>query len=65
MAREIIKKLQRDDVNYYEWSGVSTESKPLYGCTGSKFEEVDTGDVYAFDETTGEWNLFCKLGGDE
>lgn len=61
--RIIVKRLQDDDVNYYEWAGTSLMSKPTIGCTGSKFEEVDTGDVYAFNEVTGEWGLLCELGG--
>ena len=37
--------------------GKSTDSKPLTGIvTGSKFTEVDTGDVYLFDESgDGTW----------
>jgi hypothetical protein len=32
--------------------------------TGSLFLEVDTGDVYAFDETdTGSWGKVASLGG--
>lgn len=60
--RIIVKRLQDDDINYYEWAGTSLMDKPTIGCTGSKYEEVDTGDVYIYDESDG-WNLYCQLGG--
>ena len=31
--------------------------------TGSLFLEVDTGDVYAYDEDGSEWNKIAALGG--
>ena len=42
---------------YVEIFGLSTDSKPVAGIvTGSKFTEVNTGDVYLFDETgDGTW----------
>lgn len=56
MVREIIKKMQNDDVNYYEFAGLSTDAKPTHNIgTGSLFLEVDTGEWYAFDETSGDW----------
>lgn len=61
MIRVLEKKLQNDDVNYYEFAGLSTDTKPETNvCTGSVFIEVDTGDVYLFDESEPEWN---KVGG--
>lgn len=64
MVREIVKKLQNDDVNYYEFSGLSTDDKPEHNIgTGSLFLEVDTGDVYSYDEEGGEWNQIASLGG--
>lgn len=50
---------------YLELAGLSTEDKPTSNVmTGSLFLEVDTGDVYAFDETDdGEWYKICALGG--
>ena len=65
-VRQIVMILQPDDVNYYEWAGLSTDSKPLKGCTGSLFLEVDKGDVYAFDEEAAagsEWTKIAALGG--
>lgn len=61
MIRILEKKLQNDDVNYYEFAGSSKDTKPEANvCTGSVFIEVDTGDVYLFDEAETEWN---KVGG--
>ena len=41
---------------YAEWYGTHDETKPTKGvATGSKFTEVDTGDVYRFDEISGTW----------
>ena len=56
MVRELVKELQPDDINYYEWAGLSTDSKPTYGCTGSLFIEVDNGGkAYMFDEVEPKW----------
>ena len=65
MVREIVKKLQNDDVNYYEFAGISTDTKPKKGvCTGSLFLEVNTGDVYAYNEaSSGTWTKIASLGG--
>ena len=47
--------------HYIEAAGLSTDAKPTVGLvTGSLFLEVDTGKVYAFDETTDTWN---EIGG--
>ena len=65
MVREISKKLQNDDVNIYEFAGLSTDSKPKDNVgTGSLFLEVNTGDIYAYDESsTGTWTKIAELGG--
>lgn len=49
----------------YRYSGLSTDTKPTGGdiVTGSLFHEVDTGDVYAYDESSETWMLNCSLGG--
>ena len=53
------------DRNYREFAGLSTDAKPTVGLiTGSLFLEVDTGDVYAWDEEGSEWHKVCALGGD-
>lgn len=41
--------------NYAEFAGNSDEDKPTGVGAGSIFVETDTGDVYFFDEYTGEW----------
>lgn len=59
--RVIERKWMESGKDYVEMAGTSTESKPTEGLvTGSLFLEVDTGVVYAFDETTETWN---QIGG--
>lgn len=57
MVRTIIKRPFTVDKVYAEFFGLSRDDKPTAGIvTGSKFTEVDTGDVYLFDETSsGTW----------
>ena len=57
MVRTISERLITKDKKYAELFGLSTEDKPTKGLiTGSKFTEVNTGDVYLFDETSnGTW----------
>lgn len=51
-------------VSYIEAAGLSTDTKPEDKiATGSLFLEVDTGDVYAFDEDGGTWGQIAALGG--
>lgn len=54
----ILKEINFDgEKKYIEAAGLSTDTKPTVDLiTGSRFTEVDTGDVYAFDETGGTWN---------
>jgi hypothetical protein len=54
-----------DDLyKYVELSCLSSDTKPTANiCTGSLALEVDTGDVYAFDEVGGEWDKIAALGG--
>ena len=61
MIRKMVDRFFDEDVKYSEMFGLSTDDKPLTGLiTGSKFTEVDTGDIYLFDEvgdgTTGAWH---------
>lgn len=54
-----------DAVAKKEFSGLSDDDKPTDGvATGSLFFEVNTGDVYAYDED-GEkwWKVASLLGG--
>lgn len=42
----------------YEFAGLSTDEKPTEGqINASTFYEIDTGDVYAFDEDSKAWFL--------
>ena len=42
---------------YIEYAGLSTDTKPTddFIATGSSFLEVNTCDVYFFDEASSEW----------
>ena len=45
-----------DGKAYIEAAGASLETKPTQDIvTGSRFDEVDTGKVYRFDEISGTW----------
>lgn len=54
-----------DGKTYYEFSGKHIDTKPTGSdiSTGSTFFEVDTGDVYAYEEESATWLKFCALGG--
>ena len=50
--------------HYYEMAGLSTDTKPVEGVAmGSKAIEVDTGDLYLFNEAEGEWTKQFSLQG--
>ena len=51
-VRQLISK-------YY---GLSTDEKPINVQNGCEFKEIDTGDVYMFDEEHVGW--LCFSGGD-
>lgn len=57
MIRTIVETAFVPGKKYVEMFGKSTDTKPVTGIvTGSKFTEVNTGDVYLFDETgNGTW----------
>ena len=66
------KPVTQDGKWYIECAGPSTATKPgddYLGkgiVSGSFALETDTGDVYTFqegDNTSGEWNKVCALGG--
>ena len=69
MIRELkIRQISFDDtpVFYKELAGLAADTKPVAAlATGSTFLEVDTGDVYAFDEAASEWHKICTLCGDD
>ena len=49
----------------FEYAGLSTDVKPVSEdiCTGSTFLEVDTGDVYFFNEEGASGQEWVKVGG--
>lgn len=54
MVRILVERLYVGDMKYVEAAGLNKDDKPTANLiTGSKFTEVDTGDVYLFDETEG------------
>ena len=64
MVRITEQRIISDNANYVELSCLSTDTKPTANiCTGILALEVDTGDVYAFDEVSGEWAQIAALGG--
>ena len=58
MIREFVNQVFIGDYSYREYFGLSGDTKPTTAkiITGSKFTEVDTGDVYLFDEVGKEWH---------
>ena len=61
MVRILNARIVDGQTNYIECACLSTDTKPTANiCTGSLALEADTGDVYAFDEVSGDWN---KVGG--
>jgi hypothetical protein len=65
MVRILKDQVFQDEKHYIEAAGISTDSKPTSGIvTGSLMLEVDTGDVYAFQEgDSPAWNKIAALGG--
>lgn len=49
---------------YIEMACLAADTKPTVDIvTGSLCLEVDTGDVYAFEEVGGTWDKIAELGG--
>ena len=64
MVRVLESRIIDGLTNYIECACLHDDTKPTAGvCTGSLALEVDTGDVYAFDEVGGEWDKVAELGG--
>ena len=63
MVQELKRVGLSSDKHYCEFAGLSTDDKPTGWATGSLFLEVDTGNVYAYDEEGEEWNQIAALGG--
>lgn len=56
MIRTLVDRMFNEDDHYCEMFGLNDDTKPTDGLiTGSKFTEVDTGDVYLFDEVGQTW----------
>ena len=64
MVRIINMTIVGENAKYIEASGLSTDAKPTANiATGSLFLEVDTGDIYAYDEAGEQWDKVTALGG--
>ena len=65
MVRIIYERIIEGDKRYIEAAGLSLDSKPTSNIvTGSLFLEVNTGDVYAFEEgDSPAWDKIAELGG--
>ena len=69
MVRIIEERIMTEDgLKYAELAGLKDDTKPTGGLvTGSLFLEVDTGDVYAYDEEAVSpaepWGKIAALGG--
>ena len=67
MIRKLVQEKYNAETDYIEISCLSTDTKPVGGIvTGSLAMEVDTGDIYAYNEegTSGsEWCKIASLGG--
>ena len=56
MVRKIVDDVFVDGRHYVEAAGLSTDQKPTEGLiTGSRFIEVNTGNRFLYDETSGAW----------
>ena len=56
MIRMIGSGAVQSGKQYMEYAGLSTDEKPIGGIlTGSTFLEVDTADVYFYDEDSESW----------
>ena len=65
MIRKLVENTFADGKKYVEIGCLSMDTKPTGGLvTGSLALEVNTGDVYSYDETgDGAWNKIAALGG--
>ena len=62
-SQKVVKREGKDRELYAVYNGLSTDEKPTdYLITGSVFIEIDTGNVYFYDE---ENNVWIKAGGDD
>lgn len=62
VSNRIYSQIENVQKNLVEISCLSTDTKPTEGIvTGSIATEVDTGDVYLFDEASTTWNKMCSI----
>ena len=62
--RELVNKIIKGNDRYVEISGDSEETKPTANIVdGSIFVESNTGDVYLFNEESGDWVKQFSLQG--
>lgn len=60
--KEVQNMPSLDAVKYVEGFCLSTDTKPTDRiATGSNIIEVDTGDVYFFDEESASWSVMLSL----
>jgi len=64
-VRIINREPQLDDIHYVEIYCLSTDDKPIGWATGSVCIEVDTGDVYLYDEEGDSGSEWVKVGGSD
>ena len=59
MVRILNDRIYEGKKRHIEAAGLSTDTKPTGDIiTGSTFVEADTGDVYMYDEESGDWLKF-------
>lgn len=66
MIRKIVENQFDSQNKYVELACLSSDTKPTGGMvTGSLALEVDTGDIYAYDEIGAAWGKIAQLKNDE
>lgn len=63
--RTLEGKILDGNVLYAKIAGLSTDTKPTGLAMGSEFLEVDTGDKYLYNETSGLWVGGSSDGSDD
>lgn len=64
MVTKLVENQFNQTKKYVELACLSLDNKPTTGISnGSLALEIDTGDVYAFDEEGAEWDKIAELGG--
>lgn len=64
LTNDVYENDENEVKNIVEIACLHADTKPTDGIvTGSLALEVDTGDIYAFDEAGGEWNKISGASG--